>query len=152
MDYIQGTQRSKDCFLCQAAGAESDDGSMVVYRGSRVFTILNLYPYTSGHLMVVPCQHVNTVEALESETLSEMMQVIARAVTVLRSVYQPEAFNIGANIGAAAGAGLAEHIHFHVVPRWNGDTNFMSSVAGTRVLPETLADTYRRVRQAWSSG
>lgn len=149
MEYIQRTEHGMPCFLCSAAEDEADAKNLVVFRGLQVFAILNRYPYTSGHLMVVPYAHVNSLEGLDSETQSAMMRLVTHSIQVLRKVYRPEAFNIGANIGAAAGAGMAEHIHFHVVPRWGGDTNFMSSLAGTRVLPETLEDTFQRISTAW---
>ena len=130
---------------------EQPDNSenLVVVRGQHAFVILNRFPYTSGHLMVVPYEHSPSLEQLDPPARCEMMELTNRAVQVLRDEYQPEGFNLGMNIGAAAGAGIAEHVHLHVVPRWGGDTNFMSSVAGTRVLPEALEDTYRRVKAAW---
>jgi ATP adenylyltransferase len=112
--------------------------------------ILNRYPYTSGHLMVVANLHRPSLEDLAAKTRSEMMELAAKAFIVLRHVYKPAAFNFGANIGEAAGAGIAGHIHLHVVPRWDGDTNFMSALAETRVLPEELNDTYRRIFSAWN--
>jgi len=151
MEYIQRTERRKDCFLCSAVEADDDARHLVVHRGVEAFVILNRYPYTSGHVMVVPCAHANTLEMLAASTQAEIMTLIAHSLKALRQVYHPEAFNVGANIGEAAGAGQAEHLHFHVVPRWGGDTNFMSSLAGTRVLPESLEDTYLRLKQAWQA-
>jgi ATP adenylyltransferase len=148
MEYIQRTEHSTGCFLCRAAGQDADASNLIVYRGQNVFVILNRYPYTSGHLMVVPFEHTGSIEALDSQTQAELMAMISRSLQALRKVYHPEAFNVGANIGEAAGAGVAEHLHFHVVPRWGGDTNFMSSLAGTRVLPEMLDDTCRRLTDA----
>ena len=114
--------------------------------------ILNRYPYTSGHLMAVPYEHLPSLDLLDAETRAEMMELTNKAIQVLRKIYTPQGFNIGINIGAAAGAGIAEHVHMHIVPRWGGDTNFMSSLANTRVLPESLEETYTRVRQEWLSG
>ena len=113
--------------------------------------ILNRYPYTSGHLMVVPFAHKANLEALDSQTRAEMMELTARCMTVLREVYNPQAFNMGANMGEAAGAGVKEHVHIHIVPRWKGDTNFMSTLGETRVLPEVLEDTYQRVKKGFQT-
>jgi ATP adenylyltransferase len=114
--------------------------------------ILNRYPYTSGHLMVVPLDHLPNLEELDAQTRAEMMELTTRSMTVLRKIYHPEAFNMGANIGEAAGAGVKQHVHIHIVPRWGGDTNFMSTVGGTRVLPEALESTYERVKNGFSEG
>jgi ATP adenylyltransferase len=111
--------------------------------------ILNRYPYTSGHLMVVPFDHQPNLERLNPQTRAEMMELVTHCMTALRKIYNPQAFNMGANIGEAAGAGVQSHVHIHVVPRWAGDTNFMSSVAETRVLPEALDVTYHRVKDAF---
>ncbi len=149
MKYIMDHEKKSDCIFCAALSSGNDEESLIVYRGERAFVILNRYPYTSGHLMVVPYAHKATLDALDDDTRHELIDLCSRAETVLRELYGSEGFNIGANIGAAAGAGVADHIHFHVVPRWAGDTNFMSSLADVRVLPETLGDTYRRVLAAW---
>lgn len=130
--------------------AQSDDvANLIVLRGKTAYVILNRYPYTSGHLMVVANRHLPTLEDLDVQTRSEMIELSTRGMNVLRTVYQPAAFNFGANIGEAAGAGIAGHVHLHVVPRWGGDTNFMSTLADTRVLPEELGETYRRISTAW---
>ncbi len=128
-----------------------EDGAqnLIIYRGGHAFVILNLFPYTNAHLMVVPYDHQPSIEDLDPETRAEMIELVTRSMQVIRAEYHPEAFNLGANIGAAAGAGVFEHVHIHVVPRWSGDTNFMSSVAETRVLPEGLAETYQRMVNRW---
>ena len=150
MKYMQQTnQEEEGCIFCAALTQEDGPENLVVYRGERAFVILNLYPYTSGHLMVVPQAHIASLEELGPETRAEMMELSHRAVQALQRVYQPEGINLGANLGIAAGAGIDDHIHFHVVPRWKGDTNFMSTVGETRVIPEELEETYRRLRQAW---
>lgn len=149
MSYIENHLKEESCVFCGAASRPDSEENLVIFRGPRVFIILNRYPYTSGHLMAVPYQHCSSLEGLDPETRAEMMELIHRAILVLQAVYHPQGFNLGMNIGEAAGAGIAEHIHFHVVPRWGGDTNFMSSLAETRVLPEVLEDTYRRVKKAW---
>jgi ATP adenylyltransferase len=149
MKYIQQHEPSTGCVFCLAVQQEDSSENLVVARGQRSFAILNRYPYTSGHLMVVPYLHVPSIEDLDVETRHELIEMANLAMGVLRAVYRPEAFNVGANIGAAAGAGIAAHVHLHVVPRWNGDTNFMSSIGETRIMPEELSDTYRRVREQW---
>jgi len=149
MSYIENHSKEERCVFCAAVSDDDDAGNLIVTRGERVFVILNRYPYTSGHCMVVPDEHCSGLEQLDSQTRAEMMELANQATLVLQSVYNPQGFNLGMNIGEVAGAGIAEHIHLHIVPRWGGDTNFMSSLANTRVLPEALDDTYRRVRKAW---
>ena len=149
MKYIQNQEPPQGCVFCQAAAQELDADNLVIKRGKHAFVILNRYPYTSGHLMVVPYAHVSSIEDLDPETRHEMIELVNQSMIVLRSVYQPEAFNLGANIGAAAGAGIAEHVHMHVVPRWGGDTNFMTAISQTRILPEELSETYRRIHEQW---
>ena len=149
MKYIQNHEPSNGCIFCDALQKEDGPQNLIIYRGSRAFVILNLFPYTNAHLMVVPFDHQPSIEDLDQETRTEMIELVTHAMQVIRAEYHPEAFNLGANIGAAAGAGVFEHVHMHVVPRWAGDTNFMSAVAETRVLPEELADTYRRLVNRW---
>jgi ATP adenylyltransferase len=152
MKYIQQDgQPNNGCIFCTAAQLDADEEYLIVARSNRSFVILNRYPYTSGHLMVVPYAHQPSIEDLDSETRQEMFELVNESLGVLRAVYRPDAFNLGANIGAAAGAGIAGHVHLHVVPRWGGDTNFMSTVGDTRVLPEELPETYRRIREQWLS-
>ncbi len=145
--YFEIAQRG--CVFCRVQGEKKDEENLIVARGQHTFVILNRFPYTSGHLMVVANAHQPSLEALDVATRSEMMELATRAIQVLRQIYRPDGFNVGFNIGEAAGAGIAEHIHLHVVPRWNGDTNFMSTLAETRVLPEALEETCRRLRAAW---
>jgi ATP adenylyltransferase len=149
MKYIEQSNRPTYCIFCKAGREEPGSENLVVARGTFAFVILNRYPYTTGHLMVVPYAHQPTFEVLNAETRAEIFELANRATRVLRNVYHPEGFNLGANIGAVAGAGIAAHVHLHVLPRWAGDTNFVTSVAGTRVLPENLEDTYARMREAW---
>lgn len=150
MNYIMNHERVADCVFCKAAGEQNDPENLVVYRGQAAFVILNRFPYTSGHLMIVPFTHAASLDELPTTTQAEMMALATRSVQVLREVYNPEGFNLGINLGEAAGAGIADHLHLHVVPRWNGDTNFMSAVGGTRVLPENLQDSYTRITQHWN--
>ena len=118
----------------------------MVHRGAHNFVILNRYPYISGHLMVVPYLHLGDLATASKETTDEMMDLVKRSQAILREVYQPEGFNLGMNLGHVAGAGVADHIHLHLLPRWGGDTNFMSTVGETRVLSEDLAVTYRKLK------
>ena len=138
-----------DCVFCRVIAQDNDAENLIVYRGKNAFVILNRYPYTSGHMMVVANLHFPSLEDLDAAARSAMMELAAEGMRILRKVYRPEGFNLGANIGEAAGAGIVGHVHLHVVPRWNGDTNFMSVLGRTRVLPEELDETFRRVRAAW---
>jgi ATP adenylyltransferase len=151
MEYIENHGKEDGCVFCRALALEDGPGNLIVHRGQHAFVILNRYPYTSGHIMVVPLRHEPTLERLLGPERSEMMELTSMATAVLRSVYQTQAYNIGMNIGEAAGAGVKEHVHIHVVPRWVGDTNFMSTLASTRVLPETLGDTWTRLRAGFRS-
>jgi ATP adenylyltransferase len=145
-------ERPQGCIFCLKAAERSDAENLIVWRGERAFIMLNRYPYNAGHLMVIPYVHVASVEDLPAETLTELMLLVNRSLAALRRAMAPEAFNIGANLGRAAGAGIADHVHMHVVPRWEGDTNFMPVFADVRVIPEFLADTYRKVRAAMEEG
>jgi ATP adenylyltransferase len=149
MEYIENSTKVDGCVFCLAQELEESAQNLVAYRGKHAYVILNRYPYTSGHLMVVPFDHKPNLEELDAQTRAEMMELSSRCMTVLRKIYHPEAFNMGANIGEAAGAGVKHHVHIHIVPRWAGDTNFMSTVGNTRVLPEALERTYERVRHAF---
>ena len=141
--------KSSVCVFCKVINETDGPGNLIIIRGKKCFVILNRFPYTSGHLMVVANEHLASLEDLDSTTRSEMMELGTQGIQVLRSVYHPDAFNVGANIGAAAGAGVAGHIHLHVVPRWTGDSNFMMTLAGTKVIPEALEDTYNQLYRAW---
>lgn len=146
MEYIENHDKEEGCVFCIAQAQADGPENLIAYRRQRAYVILNRYPYTSGHVMVVPFDHQPTLEDLDAETRAEMMELTSRAMTMLRKTYHPQAFNMGANIGEAAGAGVLGHVHIHIVPRWAGDTNFMSSLAHTRVLPEALEDTYKRIK------
>ena len=129
--------------------AETDADQFVVARSTHNFITLNKYPYSNGHLMIVPYLHAGSLEELAAEAQADLMALTSRSLRVLREIYQPPAFNIGANIGGEAGAGIADHFHFHIVPRWAGDVNFITSIAHTRVIPDSLDNVYRDLTAAW---
>jgi ATP adenylyltransferase len=152
MEYITTPKTDEGCIFCNGLKLADGPENLIIFRGSKAFVMLNRFPYTSGHLMVVPYEHKPSLELLEPASRAEIMDLSARAILVLQALYTPQGFNLGMNIGNAAGAGVTEHVHLHVVPRWVGDTNFMSSVSQTRVLPELLEETYRRIKEAWQAG
>lgn len=150
MSYINESGAGKGCFFCDYASDDNDDENLVIARGRHAFVVMNRYPYSTGHLMVVPYKHTAELSDLLPEEASEMLALAAESLRVLRSVMRAEGFNMGVNIGRAAGAGVDTHIHLHIVPRWNGDTNFMTVTAETKVLPEALSKTYSRLRGEWT--
>ena len=129
-----------------AGNPENDESNFVVHRARHAFVVLNLYPYITGHMLVVPYLHTSEFDSMAKEITDEMMDLIKRSQAVLREVYAPAGFNVGINLGAAAGAGITDHVHIHVLPRWSGDTNFMTTVAESRVIPEDLKTTYSKLR------
>ena len=145
MPYVSGGAKSDGCVFCAAQGA-SDADSLIVFRGQAAFIILNLYPYNNGHLMVVPNRHIASLAAATHGELCEMAELTQRSEVALAEAYAPHGLNVGINLGKPAGAGILDHLHIHVVPRWNGDTNFMTTVGQTRVLPEELPQTAERLR------
>jgi ATP adenylyltransferase len=146
--YVSDTGKDDSCIFCDAIVAENDPGALIVERGAKNFVILNRYPYTSGHLMIVPYAHVPDLASADAETLAEMMRIAQRAQKALGKTYRPEGFNVGVNLGRAAGAGITGHLHMHMLPRWAGDANFMTVTGETRVEPEELSTTYTRLRAA----
>jgi len=146
MPYLRGDETlPKGCLFCIKPQAE-DAQSHIVHRCQLCYVILNRFPYNNGHLMIVPYEHVATLKNLSTETLTELMTLTQLSLRVLREAYDPQGFNVGMNIGAAAGAGVADHVHLHVVPRWDGDTNYMTTTGQTRVIPEWMDQTYERLR------
>jgi len=145
MTYVGGA-REPGCVFCNAVDADDDVERLILHRGERAFAILNLYPYNSGHSMVVPYQHASDLEQLDPETRAEMFELATLLVEASKRVFGCDGFNLGLNIGSIAGAGVAEHLHLHVVPRWTGDANFMPILANTMVMPELLPATYARLR------
>ena len=139
------------CIFCVKPGEDDDRANLIVHRGERCFVILNLYPYTNGHLMVAPFEHVARIQNLPAETTAEMMALAQRAIAVLETEYEPKGFNVGFNQGRVAGAGVEHHIHMHVVPRWGGDTNFMPVVGETKVMPESIEDTGAKLRPGFAA-
>jgi ATP adenylyltransferase len=139
--------QTETCVFCRmAADTENDRDNLVVHRGSHNFIALNLYPYITGHLLIVPYQHLAELDSASKEMTDELMDLAKKAQTVLREVYSPSGFNLGMNLGSAAGAGIADHFHLHLLPRWTGDTNFMTTVGEVRVLPEALETIYSKLR------
>jgi ATP adenylyltransferase len=137
---------AEECIFCAKPAEDDDEANLIVHRGDRCFVILNLYPYTNGHLMIAPYEHLATLPALGPETVAEMMALSQRAMTILEESYEPHGYNVGFNQGRVAGAGVEHHIHMHVVPRWGGDTNFMPVLADTRVMPQTLEQSYEALK------
>ena len=159
-DYVSSATEPRACILCLESNTsigQNDDNELrdaerlVLVRAHHNFVIMNLYPYTSGHLMVAPYRHVGDLSETEPNELAEMMSLAEKCTRVLKQAYRPEGFNIGMNIGECAGAGVRHHIHLHVVPRWCGDVNFMTATSETRVLPEDIQDGYRRLRPLFES-
>ncbi|MGA7300503.1 MAG: HIT domain-containing protein [Candidatus Sulfotelmatobacter sp.] len=143
--YVSTAEKATGCVFCNAVAANDDEKTLIIYRGKLCFVILNAYPYTPGHVMIVPYAHLDELRKLPAEAASEMMTLSQRMESLLRELYHPDGINLGMNIGKAAGAGIAGHIHMHVLPRWVADANFMSVVGETRILPETLEETWKRM-------
>lgn len=144
MEYVEKA-RSPGCVFCDTSSTEHDEQNLLLCRGRRVFILMNLYPYNPGHVMIAPYRHVDDLGKLSAEEQLELIQEAARSMRLLRGVMNPDGFNLGMNQGKVAGAGIEDHLHLHVVPRWNGDTNFMPIVGQTRVIPEGLAATYQKL-------
>ena len=141
-----GGVKAPSCVFCVGEDRTHDAERLILFRGTHNFIILNLFPYTSGHLMVAPYEHLDTIVSAKADQLTEMMQLSQKSIAVLQKLYRADGFNLGMNLGSAAGAGVREHFHLHVVPRWIGDASFMTIVGETRVLPEELQKTYERVK------
>ncbi|ADD69580.1 histidine triad (HIT) protein [Denitrovibrio acetiphilus DSM 12809] len=151
MSYISGIGKSDECVFCHnpAQDPSKDKENLILYRGRHNFIIMNLYPYNNGHLMVVPYKHTGDLCDLNDDEMLELMQLSQLTLRVFKKVFSPEGFNTGFNIGKAAGAGIRQHIHFHVLPRWTGDTNFMPVLGETRVISEHIFDTYDTLKEAF---
>lgn len=144
--YVASVDKANGCIFCELLHSGDDRKALIVHRGESNFIILNAFPYTSGHVMVVPYEHVDRLNKLSDAAATEMMSLSRRLETILTETYRPDGVNLGMNIGKAAGAGVAGHIHMHVLPRWVADANFMTVVGETRVLPESLKETYKRLK------
>jgi ATP adenylyltransferase len=150
LEYIKQADEQPGCVFCDAAAGD-DEERLVVHRGSDAFVLLNKFPYSSGHLMVAPYRHVGELSELSDDEALEIHSLATQGLAALRAVYGPEGFNLGWNLGRVAGAGVVDHVHQHVVPRWSGDTNFMPVLADVKVLPEHLLETRTRLAEAWPS-
>jgi ATP adenylyltransferase len=153
LEYVAGASKEDGddrCIFCAKPEDDDDDRALIVHRGERCFVLLNLYPYSNGHLMVAPYRHVATPGDLDADERAELWELMARSTAALDRAMAPHGYNAGLNLGRVAGAGVEGHIHMHVVPRWNGDTNFMPVLADVRVMPEHLSRTLERVRDAWN--
>ena len=151
MSYIRRVGKPAGCIFCSASRGRRDADNLLLHRGRHGFVIMNRFQYNSAHLMIAPFAHVNSLEKLPDETSLELMRLINLSISVLRAELNPEGFNIGINLGRVSGAGIEAHVHFHIVPRWNGDTNFMPLFAETRVIPEHLQATYHKLRTQFRS-
>jgi ATP adenylyltransferase len=153
MEFIDAPKR-EGCIFCdfpREQGDEADRRNLIVHRGAHAFTLLNRFPYNSGHVMAIPRAHVSSLDDLSPEAFADLHQELRRAVAVVRQVYRPQGFNIGMNLGQVAGAGIADHLHYHVVPRWGGDTNFMPVLADTKVIVEHLDAAWERIREGFGA-
>ncbi len=149
MKYLENESQPDHCPFCLVIEETHQEDLYLISRGKKAFVILNSYPYTTGHLLVLPLAHCELLAELDKSTRAELMEMINHAMEVLGRVYQPDGFNVGLNMGEAAGAGIPRHLHWHVVPRWSGDTSYMTVTGGVRVLPELLEDTLQKLRSAW---
>ena len=139
-------KKPQECIFCEKPGQENDEANYILYRGGQNLIIMNKYPYNPGHLMIAPYRHVDNLEKLTAEELHEHYDIVSHSIQVLKQVFNPEGFNLGMNLGKVAGAGIEDHIHTHVVPRWQGDSNFMPVISDVRVVPEALAETYQKLK------
>lgn len=146
MQYVTSAGDTEGCIFCELLGRDDDEAAHILFRGETAFVILNAFPYNTGHLMVAPLRHVGELHDLEPHELNALMDLTSRSVDIVRDAMAPGGFNVGMNLGAVAGAGVPGHLHVHVVPRWGGDTNFMTVVGETKVLPEMIADTDAKLR------
>ena len=153
MKYIEGIDTDDDgeCIFCSKPEEDNDDANFIVHRGKTCFVVLNIFPYNNGHLLVVPYRHTCELSDLDNETVLEMNSLTATIVETMKETMRPDGFNIGMNLGRSAGAGITDHLHIHIVPRWNGDTNFMPVIGGTKVISESLEDNYRKLKKYLAS-
>jgi ATP adenylyltransferase len=152
IQYIRLAQKggADECFLCDCPAAGDDEKNLILYRGAYNFVVMNNYPYNAGHLMIAPCRHLAQLSLLRDEERHEHIDLVSRCTDILREIFHPDGFNIGLNLGRVAGAGVDKHLHTHIVPRWNGDTNFMPVLAGTKVINQAVEDTYTQLRPSFA--
>ena len=148
MSYITGEKNKDGCIFCNKPQEDNDEENLILHKGKFCFIIMNLFPYNNGHIMVIPYRHIDSIILLTEEESIEMMYFIKLMTKVIKNTMSPEGFNIGMNLGQSGGAGIAEHIHMHIVPRWAGDTNFMPVISDTRVISEHIKDTYKKLKKA----
>jgi ATP adenylyltransferase len=146
--YIKNVGKTKSCFLCRHLKLKDGRKSLIPYRGKHSFIILNRFPYNNGHLLISPIRHIKNLEDLSGEEANEIFSLVRRVIPILKKVYNPQGFNIGLNLGECAGTSVANHLHFHIVPRWEGDTNYMPVAGGVKVIPESLEESYKRIKSA----
>ena len=151
MEYIVSDRKDGGCIFCPGEDRDSDEARLILHVGPLSMVMMNRYPYINGHMLVAPVRHVSGVEPLEDEEMLDLMRTVRRCIEVLRKVMNPEGFNVGLNLGTVAGAGVKDHVHFHIVPRWNGDTNYMTVCGAVRVIPQHLEDTYHALRPHFES-
>ncbi|HRT37181.1 MAG TPA: HIT domain-containing protein [Caldisericia bacterium] len=146
--YINESKKKKECFICQIIKDEKDEENLVVYRGKNTIIIMNKFPYNSSHIMISPIRHIENFYELTDEEVQEIFKLISKSQKIIKDLYNPDGFNFGVNIGKAAGAG-EDHLHFHLVPRWFGDTNFMTVISETRVMPESIVEVHKKLKEAF---
>jgi len=147
MTYIKQAKKNKGCLFCKKLKEAKDEENYILVRSKLAFVMLNIFPYNSGHLMIVPIRHVGEVEDLKTKESREMISLLQKSIKAIKRAYQPEGFNIGMNLGRTAGAGVLHHLHIHVVPRWNGDTNFMPILAESKIISQGLRETYKQLKK-----
>jgi len=145
------SNKDKECIFCVKPSEDNDKKHLILFRSNFCFVIMNIFPYNNGHLMVVPSKHVPNLNGLNQEEINDLFQTVQLCENVITKVYNPDGLNIGMNLGKAAGAGIDEHIHVHIVPRWNGDVNFMSAIGGTRVIPESFEQAYSKLKEQFDN-
>ena len=149
MEYILNASKQRGCLFCNKRRKKKDNKEFILVRGKKSFVLLNIYPYTNGHLMVAPYKHTAKLEDLDKEEMNEMMSLTQKAIKAIKKCMKPDGFNVGFNIGKIAGAGVKGHLHLHIVPRWEADTNFMPVIANTKVIPESLNSIYSKLKKHW---
>jgi ATP adenylyltransferase len=146
MGYILSNQKDEECIFCPGKNRDTDEERLILYVGSSTMALMNRFPYNNGHVLVAPVRHVPSLEELSDEEILDLLSVVRKAIRILKAVMNPDGFNVGLNLGREAGAGMEEHMHFHIVPRWGGDTNFMTVLDDVRVIPEHIQETYKKLR------